>query len=124
MRLSYVLLYVGDIEASLCFYRDGAGLQVVEAGPRFARLLPPGEGPDGCILALHLAGDPGRISKNVQLHFDVPDACAAQQEREARGLRFLGPPRRQPWGALVATAADPDGNHVEFVQWDRPGRLA
>ena len=115
VRLSYVLLYVADLQSSLAFYRDGVGLEWVDGGQGFARLRAPGVA-DGCLLALH-AAPPDRTSRNVQLHFDVPDAAAAQIELQQRGLRFVGQPRRQPWGALVATASDPEGNAVEFVQW-------
>lgn len=114
-QLSYVVLFCADLPASLRFYRDGLGLPVSGPAPgpeaSFVMLAA-----GGVRLGLH-AGSQERRTRDVNLHFAVPDVEAAVAACTARGVRFGGPPTDRPWGARVACAADPDGNEVELVQW-------
>jgi catechol 2,3-dioxygenase-like lactoylglutathione lyase family enzyme len=119
MRLSQVTLFVRDLEASLRFYRDGLGLEPVVSSPRFVQLRPGGSAErDGCLLALHASDDhPERVSRCVNLHYEVDDLTVVRAACERRGVRFEGEPRREPWGAWTLRATDPDGNRVELVRW-------
>jgi catechol 2,3-dioxygenase-like lactoylglutathione lyase family enzyme len=114
MRLSYVTLFVADLPACLTFYRDRLGLPVLHESPRFVQL-----GAGGTALGLHATDDPARLSRGVNLHFDVEDVDAAVRELQARGVVFHGEPRQEPWGARVARTQDPAGNEVELVTWAR-----
>ncbi len=112
MHLSYVTLFVGDLEGCVRFYRDGLGLALLDASPSFVRFTT-----GGCTLALHGTSDPERRSRGVNLHFDVPDVAVAAAEAQARGVALDGEPKDEPWGARVVRALDPAGNTVELVQW-------
>jgi catechol 2,3-dioxygenase-like lactoylglutathione lyase family enzyme len=120
VRLGQVTLFVADLQASRRFYGDGLGLEPVWEGPSFVLLAAPGAGRTGCRLGLHATDDPARRSAGVDLHLEVEDLDAAVQAAAARGVRFLGPAERRPWGARSAVALDPDGHRVELVAWD-PG---
>jgi hydroxymethylpyrimidine/phosphomethylpyrimidine kinase len=111
LRLSYVVLFCGDFDASLRFYRNLLGLEAEQQTAGFALLS---AGP--VRLGLH-AARLGQISHGVNLHFEVADLETAVRTLTARGIAFEGPPRQEPWGAQVARMADPDGNVVEIVQW-------
>ena len=50
------------------------------------------------------------------LTFTVDDAIAEQTRLEAAGVAFIRPATREPWGGLVATFADPDGNYCQLTQ--------
>ena len=64
----------------------------------------------------------GQRTQGVNLHFQVADIASAMAVLAARGVRFAGEPRDEPWGARIARTADPDGNAVELIQWLRgPG---
>ncbi len=114
MRLSYVTLFVEDLEACRRFYGDGLGLALAHDSPSFVQFTT-----GASTLALHAMRDPARLSRGVNLHFDVADAAAAAAEVSQRGVRIEGELRDEPWGARVARAMDPAGNTVELVQWLR-----
>ena len=40
----------------------------------------------------------------------------SRASRRAMGDAFTRPPGREPWGGLVATFADPDGNTLQLLQ--------
>ena len=39
----------------------------------------------------------------------------ADQTLLARGVEFLAPPQRMPWGGVLANFRDPDGNVLTLV---------
>jgi len=51
----------------------------------------------------------------VLITFTVGDAVEEQQRLEAAGVRFVRPATREPWGGLVATFMDLDGNYCQLV---------
>ena len=114
MRLSYLTLFVSDLDACRRFYGEGLGLSMLHDSPNFVRFTT-----GGATLGLHATRDPARLSRGVNLHFDVPDVAAAASEVRRRGLAVDGDPQDEPWGARVVRAQDPAGNTVELVQWLR-----
>ena len=55
----------------------------------------------------------------VLLTFTVADAVAEETRLRAAGVEFIRPATKEPWGGLVATFADPDGNYCQLVQFRR-----
>lgn len=53
---------------------------------------------------------PGTVSGII---FTVKNTEQAVDELKKRGVTITDPPNKAPWGAMLATIADPDGN--EFV---------
>ena len=45
----------------------------------------------------------------------MPDVFATYEALVARGVEFLGPPEKQPWGGVLAYLRDPDGNVVTLI---------
>ena len=107
--LTYITLFVTNLEASLRWYRDGLGLQVVDESPRFVRLSA-----GNCQIGLHAAAE-DRGSGTVNLHFRVADVDRACTDLAARGIACVQGPRNQPWGMRVANFTDPAGYTVELV---------
>lgn len=60
----------------------------------------------------------GRASEpqRVLITFTVDDAIAEQERLRAAGVNFIRPATREPWGGLVATFEDLDGNYCQLVQ--------
>jgi predicted enzyme related to lactoylglutathione lyase len=54
--------------------------------------------------------------QRVLLTFTVDDALGEQQRLQASGVEFVRPAAREPWGGLVATFRDLDGNYCQLVQ--------
>jgi uncharacterized glyoxalase superfamily protein PhnB len=40
----------------------------------------------------------------------VPDIFTTYKELVKRGVEFVDPPEKQPWGGVLAHLRDPDGN--------------
>lgn len=118
-RVDYVILYVGDLEASIAFYRDVLGLpfklqqsgyaEFATAGTRFglyekARL--PG--------LIGREGGEGGPEGEVLFLVDDVDGWAARL-REA-GVEVLSGPVDRPWGHRTLHVLDPDEHVVELAQ--------
>ena len=46
----------------------------------------------------------------------VPDIQSKYRAMTAKGVRFSGPPARQPWGGVMTSFFDPDGNEVWLLE--------
>jgi lactoylglutathione lyase len=117
-RIGYVILYVGDLDASIAFYRDVIGLPYRFTDAGYAEF-----GTGGTRFALYerrraewLTGrtvTPGPAAEIVLLVEDVD----AEAERLAKaGAAILSGPADRPWGHRTLHVADPDGFIVEFAQ--------
>jgi len=56
------------------------------------------------------------ITAPVAMAFQVADLQALHKKLAKAGVKFLLPPKDEDWGASVATATDPDGNRIVFIQ--------
>ncbi len=123
---SHVAMPVADLEASLAFYRDTLGLEVVmriepddedaqggiAAGLRIAGLLVPG----GTMLEL-MEGMPGSAKSSYTLALGVDDVRAAAAELESAGVAIAMPPSEVMPGVTMMFVPDPDGRNVELVEF-------
>jgi catechol 2,3-dioxygenase-like lactoylglutathione lyase family enzyme len=120
------ILGVADFPASLRFYRDQLGLEVlaVYEDPPYATLTAGGArislaeqnhpAPDRPGVAMSAPTDRSRA--NVVLVLEVDDAHAAYQELGDRGVPFLAEIHHQPWGGSRFFCVDPDGYLVEIEE--------
>jgi len=120
------ILAVADFAASLRFYRDQLGLEVLAVydDPPYATLAAAGArislaeqnhpAPDRPGVAMCAPAD--RSKANVVLVLEVDDAEAAHQELSGRGVPFLAEIYRPPWGGSRFFCVDPDGYLVEIEE--------
>ena len=120
------ILGVADFAASLRFYRDQLGLEVlaVYEDPPYATLTTAGArislaeqdhpAPDrpGVMMSAPL----DRSRANVVLVLEVDDAHDAHQELGDRGVPFLAEIHYPPWGGSRFFCVDPDGYLVEIEE--------
>ena len=45
----------------------------------------------------------------------VPDIFGAHKALTDRGVEFIAPPEKQPWGGVLAHLRDPDGNVITLL---------
>ena len=66
---------------------------------------------------IHHSGVHGtnQMPARCQLNLFVADAMA-ECARLTGQVTFVRPPEQEPWGGIVATLADPDGNHIQLIQ--------
>lgn len=121
MKILFPALRVSDLETSLAFY-VAVGLEAVgrvsHASTRMAMLAQPGE--DEVTLELVERTDAGPVSGGGLDHLaiQVDDLEATRHDMLAAGLD-PGEVER-PGGAdgpRTVTLVDPDGHHLELVQW-------
>ena len=106
-----------DLNNLLPFYRDILGLRVGLETPGFVVLGDP-NGP-AVALGTHSevrgrAVDPARHIVGLETD-DIKGDCA---RLKAAGVEFIEEPNEQG-GIWVATLKDPEGNFVQFLQFDR-----
>ncbi len=125
-RLLSVALFVADLEASIAFYRDVLGLQVVDEvieasetrswiGGRHVEVI----WREGAQLRIALVQVDGgqEPTTRADICFMLDGIDAMHRELTAKGVPVVHGPR--PWnedGGSVARYLDPDGNIVGFVR--------
>jgi catechol 2,3-dioxygenase-like lactoylglutathione lyase family enzyme len=117
------ILGVANFAASLRFYRDQLGLEVLAAyeDPPYATLTAAGarislaeqDHPAPDRPGVMMSAPMDRSRANVVLVLEVDDAQAAHQELGDRGVPFLAEVHYPPWGGSRFFCVDPDGYLVE-----------
>jgi catechol 2,3-dioxygenase-like lactoylglutathione lyase family enzyme len=135
------LIQVFDMPASLAFYRDILGFELVQAAPPpeqakgddFGWVWLHRDGADLMLNTLYdpdaerpLAPDPARVAAHddTGLFFGCPDVDGAYEYLRARGVQ-VEPPAIAPYGMKQLWVKDPDGFTICF-QWaaDAPASVA
>ena len=116
-KLYAVRVFVRDWERALAFYSETLGMPVAFAGPGMGWAeLDTG----GARLALERV-DPeddeasSLVGRFVAVSLQVDDIHATYDALVTRGVEFLGPPEKQPWGGVLAHLRDPDGNVLTLL---------
>jgi len=96
------------------FYRDVVGLKPRSDREGFINFE---WGSVRLTIARHgkVAG-PSRDPLRTMVNLDVPDIHPVYERLVASGVAFTRPPEQEPWGGLIATFQDPDGNTVQLMQ--------
>jgi catechol 2,3-dioxygenase-like lactoylglutathione lyase family enzyme len=128
MNLELVTIVVDDHERAIRFFVDALGFDLVEDFPavtndaqakRWVVVRPP-EAVTGVLLARadphqeRVIGD--QVAGRVGFLLRVDDFTAAYGRMVSAGVRFVTPPRTEPYGQ-VAVFLDVAGN-----RWDLPGK--
>jgi catechol 2,3-dioxygenase-like lactoylglutathione lyase family enzyme len=126
--LAEIVLMVGDVPASLRFYRDVLGMEVISPepmqGPKFLRVGPPAPGVPPQIVLVPRPGDaPPQPAdrRHRAIHHIGLEIGAGDLEQERSRLQGLGFEVRTGVHPFLSVDAiyidDPDGNEVELVAW-------
>lgn len=121
IRLILLVLEVERLEASLRFYRDQLGIELVEdmdhggldrwiSGDHAAHSW---GGEAFLHFALYQSKDV--VTRDVQLGFPVANLDEVHKRLDAAGVPVIHAPRKEPWG-LTARYRDPDGNSVSLTE--------
>ena len=126
-KLELVTLVVRDYDAAIRFFVDVLQFELVEDTPSLTNdgrpkrwvIVRPGGGQTGILLARadgdHQANIVGRqFAGRVGLFLRVDDFETACQRMVAAGVRFVSPPRDEPYGK-VAVFLDLEGNRWDLL---------
>ena len=123
-QLAVVALVVDDYDRALAYYRDVLGFDLIEdrpmgPGKRWVLVRPPGS--QAALLLARAATDAQRArigdqtGGRVFLFLYTDDFARDHALYSARGVRFLEPPRQEPYGT-VAVFEDLYGNKWDLLQ--------
>jgi catechol 2,3-dioxygenase-like lactoylglutathione lyase family enzyme len=123
-RLSLTALVVRDYDEAIAFYVGKAGFQLLEdvdqgGGKRWV-VVSPGAGSSALLLAKASgAAQAARVGDQtggrVFLFLETDDFAGDHQRMTAAGVRFLEPPRHEPYGT-VAVFEDLYGNRWDLIE--------
>jgi catechol 2,3-dioxygenase-like lactoylglutathione lyase family enzyme len=134
-NLELVALVVRDYEAAIQFFVHSLQFQLVEDTPSLTNdgrpkrwvVVRPRGGQTGLLLALADGDHQDRIvgqqfAGRVGLFLRVDDFDASYQRMGDAGVRFVSPPRDEPYGKL-AVFLDLEGNRWDLLGPDPRGRV-
>lgn len=122
--MMFVMLLQRDVPQAVRFYRDGLGLRVGAASPRWAELEAPGGG--GRIALKQADGEAqSTVGYSPFLAFEVPDLQARLERLLELGGRMDGGISYTPYGKAAAVRC-PDGHMISLYEGDQvaPGGAA
>jgi catechol 2,3-dioxygenase-like lactoylglutathione lyase family enzyme len=108
VELIEVVLYVGDMQSAVGFYRDALGLVLESESPRWTTFQT-----GSCTLALHAFDGRRRGAGEPDPTFLVADA-AAERERLVQAAVAVSELREPVRGVRVFDFRDPDGNRCSI----------
>jgi len=114
-RIASIRVFVFDLEAARKFYEETLGLAGRVDGEDYsafalgdARLIIEPVEPTSEYALL--------VGRFTGFSLEVADVNAAYEELKGRGVIFLDPPEKQPWGGILAHFEDADENILTIVQ--------
>ena len=114
MRLYGVRVWVTDMVAAKRFYGETLGLRAAWDMDGAA-----GYEVGGPVLIVERDDSDGdedsHAGRFVGCSLAVDDIAAAYRDLSAKGVGFLGPPEKQPWGGTLAHFRDPSGNVLTLL---------
>ncbi len=128
MKLAFLSLLVPDYDASIAFFVDVLGFDLIEdtvlsEEKRWVRVAPPGA-ETGFLLAKAVGDQRAAIGNQgggrVWLFLETDDFAADHARLTANGVRFCEAPRHEDYGT-VAVFADPFGNRWDLIQFKKSG---
>ena len=114
--IKFVGVPVADQDRALAFYTEKLGFGVVTdqpmgPGQRWIELKIPGS--DTGLSLFTPPGHEARVGQFVNFSFYSNDVEKSYAELKAKGVEFLGPPKKEQWGTSVLFK-DSEGNQLHL----------
>lgn len=103
-----------DPDRMKTFYRDVVGLS--DGLPELGNPFMAGGTPIYISPHSEVSGN-AREPARVLLNFFVADLAAEQRRIESHGVEFIRTAGREPWGGVISTFSDPDGNYLQLIEF-------
>ena len=116
MHVSYIIVPVADMEASLAFYRDMLGCTALSQSPNFSFL----DG-GGLRIGLRQTEEMPEDVSPIRIVFETDDVRATHRKLKRRGVQFTTDPRpvrsHDRRRLYAADLLDPDGHVLAITGW-------
>ncbi len=122
MRFAHTMIRVKDMDASIAFYRDTLGLELIEhfelpgADATLAFLKEAKSGMEIELTFNHDGRDYDLGDAFGHLAFFVDSVDAKHEELVSKGVEFSLAPKTMKNGTRIAFAVDPTGYKIEFIE--------
>ncbi|WP_418316978.1 VOC family protein [Piscinibacter sakaiensis] len=119
LKLGAARVFVYDLAAAHAFYSGKLGLRLKTSNARFGYLVYDAGRTElvvGAVAPDAKEDDHAMVGRVTGLSFYVDNIAAMHRALLAREVFFSAPPKRQPWGGIMATFADPAGNQLNLLQ--------
>jgi catechol 2,3-dioxygenase-like lactoylglutathione lyase family enzyme len=114
--VSYIIVPVSDMDASLAFYRDALGCTALSQTPTFSFL----DG-GGLRIGLHQTDEEPNDASLIRIVFETDDVLGKHATLARRGVRFTSAPRpvrsHDRRRLYAADLLDPDGHVLSITGW-------
>lgn len=117
--LDNVYYFVSDIKKAVSFYNGVLGLQIMDQNDHWASISL-----NGARLGLHQANKSNFFKSSEKragatVTLNVSDIDKAYEHYKSKGIKFIGPVSKNPWGSHVSFS-DPDGNLLDLREAPKP----
>ena len=114
-RIASIRVFVFDLEAARQFYEETLGLAGRSDGEDYSTFML------GDVRLIIEPVEPTSeyallVGRFTGFSFEVADVVAAYEQLKGRGVVFLDPPEKQPWGGILAHFEDADENILTIVE--------
>ncbi len=112
MRFNHATIIVSDLERSKQFYTALGFEIIVNAPPRYARFVVPG---NAATFSVEVTPDARPMGpEQAQFFFECDDVDATYEALVKKGLTFTQPPTDMPYLWREARLLDPDGHDIRI----------
>ena len=120
-----VNVWVSDMERSVEFYTQKLGLKVAlaDSKDKWVELSLPGgftkialREPTMALGESYYKYMTQMIGTSTGIAFETSDINVVYEDLKAKGVKFEEPPKKMPWGGIMTTFVDPDGNEFGIVE--------
>lgn len=113
-RIKFLSIPVRDQDRALHFYTEQLGFRILTdqeftEKQRWIELSIPGA--ETGLALFTPEGHEDRIGTNLNTSWEVDNIEKTYAELVSRGVEFVGPPQKQPWGSF-AIMKDSEGNQI------------
>ena len=115
-QLGNVTVTVRDLDDALSFYNGVLGLRVAFYDKKHRWLCFDTGRTTLSLTTPWNARAKKLIGVQTGVSFNVVDLRKTYTRLKKRGVKFLLPPRKEPWGGRLANFEDPDGNQYFLLQ--------
>ncbi|MFQ5880679.1 MAG: VOC family protein [Dehalococcoidia bacterium] len=117
-RTTHIMVFVSDMPRAIQFYREALGMSGIVTSPEFPDYVElPTEGATVSLMRPADEWPEGKtaIGRTTGITLTVSDLDGLYRTLSEKGVRFSRAPTKEPWGGIMTSFFDPDGNEISLL---------